>query len=58
MIDHDGAVDPSDALTQQEMAGLHRELAANDPLAGAASERSGTAADRNVVLTLPAPFRI
>ncbi len=58
MIDHDGAVDPGDALTHQEMAGLHRELAANDPLAGAGSARAGTAADRNVVLTLPAPFRL
>jgi 3',5'-cyclic AMP phosphodiesterase CpdA len=58
MIDHDGAVDPGEAMTQLEMAGLHRELAANDPLAGAASARAGTPADRNVVLTLPAPFRI
>ena len=43
-------------LTAVEIAGLHRELAANDPLAGAGSYRSGTAADRNVILALPAPF--
>jgi metallophosphoesterase (TIGR03767 family) len=58
MLDHDGSVDPATAVTQQEMAGLHRELAANDPLAGASSQRAGTVADRNVVLTLPSPFRL
>jgi len=58
MIDHDGAVDPGGAMTAVELAGLHRELAANDPLAGAGSYRSGTAADRNVILALPAPFRV
>jgi len=57
MIDHDGSVDPGGALSSAEMAGLHRELAANDPLGGgSASARAGTAADRNVVLALPAPF--
>ncbi len=55
MIDHDGAVDPGDAMTPAEMAGLHRELAFNDPLSGAAA-RAGTASDRNVILALPAPF--
>jgi hypothetical protein len=56
MIDHDGLADPGSAVTPPELAGLHRQLAANDPFAGMASPRSGTAADRNVVLTLPAPF--
>lgn len=58
IVDHDGAVEPGDALTANELAGLHRELAANDPLAGAGSYRRGTAADRNVVLALPAPFQL
>ena len=56
MIDHDGLADPGAVVTPQELAGLHRQLAANDPFAGMATPRSGTAADRNVVLTLPAPF--
>jgi metallophosphoesterase (TIGR03767 family) len=56
MNDHDGAIDPAGAMTQLELAGLHRELAANDPLAGSMSARAGTAADRNVILALPAPF--
>jgi metallophosphoesterase (TIGR03767 family) len=55
MIDHDGAVDPGGAMTAAELAGLHRELAANDPFAGAASYRAGTPSDRNVILALPAP---
>jgi hypothetical protein len=38
------------------MAGLHRQLAFNDPIAGALTTRAGTSADRNVILTLPAPF--
>jgi hypothetical protein len=58
MIDHDGAIDPGAAMSAGEMAGLHRLLAANDPLAGSASARAGSAADRNVVLALPAPFRL
>jgi metallophosphoesterase (TIGR03767 family) len=56
MVDHDGAVDPDGAMTGVELAGLHRELAANDPLAGSASSRAGTVADRNVILALLAPF--
>ena len=58
ILDHDGAVDPDGAMTPLELAGLHRELAANDPLAGAGSYRSGTSADRNVILALPAPFAL
>lgn len=56
MIDHDGLSDPGAAVTPPELAGLHRQLAANDQFAGMGSPRAGTAADRNVVLTLPAPF--
>ena len=56
MIDHDGLADPGTAVTPPELAGLHRQLAANDPLAGMGTPRAGSKADRNVVLTLPAPF--
>ena len=56
MIDHDGLPDPGPAITPLELAGLHRQLAANDPLAGMGTPRAGSEADRNVVLTLPAPF--
>jgi metallophosphoesterase (TIGR03767 family) len=56
MVDHDGPVDPGAAMTPAEMAGLHRQLAFNDPIAGAVTTRAGTEADRNVILTLPAPF--
>ncbi len=56
MVDHDGPADPGPALAPSEMAGLHRELAFNDPIAGVLTTRAGTSADRNVILTLPAPF--
>ena len=56
MVDHDGPADPGDALAPAEMAGLHRQLALNDPIAGAVTTRAGTSADRNVILVLPAPF--
>ena len=56
MVDHDGPADPGPALAPAEMAGLHRQLAFNDPIAGALTTRAGTSADRNVILTLPAPF--
>jgi 3',5'-cyclic AMP phosphodiesterase CpdA len=58
MVDHDGPADPGLALASAEMAGLHRQLALNDPIAGAVTTRTGTSADRNVILTLPAPFPI
>jgi metallophosphoesterase (TIGR03767 family) len=57
MVDHDGPSNPGPALSPSEMAGLHRQLALNDPIAGAVTTRAGTSADRNVILTLPAPFR-
>ena len=43
MLDHDGA----------GLAGLHRELAGNDPYYGFDSGRSGRPGDRNVILELP-----
>jgi metallophosphoesterase (TIGR03767 family) len=58
MLDHEGPVDPGEASSLIEMAGLHRELAANDPLAGMGSPRAGTPEDRNVILALPAPFNL
>lgn len=61
MVDHDtlpehGAPLEGSALGSGQLAALHRELAANVPLAGAGSGLEGTAADRNVVLPLRAPF--
>lgn len=56
MVDHDGPADPGPAITPTEMAGLHRQLAFNDPVAGVVTTRAGTEADRNVILTVPAPF--
>ena len=58
MIDHDGPLEPGEAATPLELAGLHRLLAANDPLAGVKSPRAGTPMDRNVILALPAPFSL
>lgn len=46
MVDHDGV----------DLAGVHRELAANVPLNGFDSWRPGAPADRNAILLLPAPF--
>ena len=62
MVDHDSPVVPDrgpfagPAAGREHLAGLHRELSANVPLAGLGSPTAGTAGDRNVVLTLPAPF--
>jgi metallophosphoesterase (TIGR03767 family) len=46
MLDHDG----------EELAGLHRELAANVPFRGFEDGSAGRPQDRNVVLLLPRPF--
>lgn len=46
MLDQDG----------DDLAGLHRELAANVPGNGFASWRAGRPADRNAILLVPAPF--
>ena len=56
MVDHDTPVAPRSLRTGDDLASLHRELAANMPVIGADSERSGTAADRNTELRLPPPF--
>ena len=61
MVDHDSPLGPGrslegSALTTRQLAALHRELAANQPGAGAGSALEGTPGDRNVVLPLRAPF--
>lgn len=58
MVDHDGAVRPEPDLpwTAQWLAGLHRELAANEPWRGFSSTARGEVVDRNVELRLRAPF--
>jgi len=50
MIDHDGPAEPEHAETTLEMAALHRELAANFPMAGFGSVFEGTRLDRNVIM--------
>jgi hypothetical protein len=55
MVDHDGAVDPEGAIEPVQLAGLHRELAGNVPIAGFDSGREGTPLDRNVILLVPWP---
>ena len=55
MVDHEGSLrDGSGNL--EDLAGLHRELAANVPRNGFDSWRPGQAADRNAILLLRAPF--
>jgi len=54
MVDH--AARPKRSPGGPGLAWLHRELAANMPFLGADSGREGAAADRNVVLRMPAPF--
>jgi len=56
MIDHDTPVTPGALETSDDLASLHRELAANVPFGGAGSDLPGVAADRNVELRLAAPF--
>jgi metallophosphoesterase (TIGR03767 family) len=58
MVDHDGIVvpDPHGERTGEWLAGLHRELAGNEPWRGFGSGREGVPLDRNVDLQLRAPF--
>ena len=56
MVDHATAANPEAAGTGAELAGLHRQLAANQPLGEFSRDLAGTPSDRNVVLRLPAPF--
>jgi 3',5'-cyclic AMP phosphodiesterase CpdA len=58
MIDHAGALDPAGGSGLPRLAGIHRELAANDPLCGIKSGQSGSPLDRNVELVVPAPFAV
>jgi hypothetical protein len=55
MVDHDGTTRGKDQ-EPPDLAGLHRELAANVPNNGFDSWRPGTPADRNAILLLRAPF--
>jgi len=56
MVDHDTPVAPTSIQTGDDLASLHRELAANVPFHGAGSAGAGAAADRNVTLSVRAPF--
>lgn len=56
MLDHDSPLAGGAGGTVTDLAALHRELAGNVPWSGFDSPMSGTAADRNVDLRLPAPF--
>jgi metallophosphoesterase (TIGR03767 family) len=56
MLDHDSPLTPGVPTGTRELASLHRELAANMPVAGLGSRLEGLAGDRNVVLPLRAPF--
>jgi metallophosphoesterase (TIGR03767 family) len=56
MVDHDTPVAPAALETRDDLASLHRELAANVPFRGARSGAAGTPADRNVELRVFPPF--
>jgi metallophosphoesterase (TIGR03767 family) len=56
MVDHHTPAVPRPLWTGDDLAALHRELAANMPVIGADSERSGVATDRNTELRMPSPF--
>jgi metallophosphoesterase (TIGR03767 family) len=60
MVDHDGVVRPDHGgpRTGPWLAGLHRELAANEPWRGLDAGSSGRVADRNVDLRLPMAFPV
>ncbi|MBA2463602.1 MAG: TIGR03767 family metallophosphoesterase, partial [Nocardioidaceae bacterium] len=60
MVDHDGAVRPEPDMpwTGRWLAGMHRELAGNEPWRGFGSTARGDLADRNVDLRLPVPFAL
>jgi metallophosphoesterase (TIGR03767 family) len=56
MIDHDSPLAAQSLDRDEDLAALHRELAANMPFAGAHTARPGTPGDRNVELLLAEPF--
>jgi len=55
MVDHVGPADPASAVEPDQLAGLHREVAGNVPIAGFDSGRDGTPLDRNVILLVRWP---
>jgi len=54
MVDHDTPVTPASLETGDDLAALHRELAANVPWDVAAM--AGATSDRNVELRITSPF--
>jgi metallophosphoesterase (TIGR03767 family) len=56
MVDHGAPPDPDSAVGLEQLAALHRELAANAPGAGLEAGLAGRAEDRNVELTMSMPF--
>jgi hypothetical protein len=65
MVDHDTPLRPPPAgqplastalFSVDDLAALHRELAANIPFGGTHPGRTGTFTDRNVELLISAPF--
>jgi metallophosphoesterase (TIGR03767 family) len=56
MVDHDTPPAPASLDTGDDLAALHRELAANAPFGGHGSGLAGAPPDRNVELRVPAPF--
>jgi hypothetical protein len=56
MADHDTPPAPASLATGDDLAALHRELAANAPLADAGSGLAGEPGDRNVELRIRPPF--
>lgn len=56
MVDHDTPLSPRSLGTTDDLAALHRELAANMPAIGVDSARAGLAADRNTELRIMLPF--
>lgn len=57
ILDHQGPVRPSAIESTADLAGWHRELAANDPHGVGGFHAHGTAADRNVELLIRDPRR-
>jgi metallophosphoesterase (TIGR03767 family) len=55
MLDADVPADPDRGAGQERLAALHRELALNDPFAGAGRGGEGERTDRNIALRLAVP---
>jgi len=55
MVDHDSPLGPGRLQTADELAALHRELAANIPW-GTSAAMAGEAGDRNTELRIAPPF--